>query len=357
MLSLILTYRNRDLIIVKPCLDSLAEQSNKEFQVFLVDYGSDKESASALDLLCKEYNFIHHIYVPVQDQLWNKSRAINIALKRVKTSYSCIADIDLLFHPEFVEKVKQLQEVYPIMYFKTGFLTKGTGTKNFLDAEVAFSGNKEVTGISLYDTEVLKSINGYDEFYHGWGAEDTDVHLRLKNAGYHVYFYDKEILLKHQWHSKTYRSRKSTAPFHTRLEKINHHYMLQNERLKLMKANKIWGWGIIPSNASVESLEHPVWTMELSTQKEQIDAFLSGVFPVLDRPTAIKIVSCRAAETLKNRLKKYLRKKYLQVYDIETVNNSLLSGIITHHRLASYKYHIDWEKREINLILAPYGGK
>ena len=55
--------------------------------------------------------------------------------------------------------------------------------KEYNDYQIKFKTNLEATGITLFPTEILKRMNGFDEFYHGWGAEDTDAHNRLKNLG------------------------------------------------------------------------------------------------------------------------------------------------------------------------------
>ncbi len=359
MVSLVLTYRNRNSRIVEKCLNSLKEQSDKDFQVVLVDYGSETKSAFHMEELCRKHNFIQYQYVPVQGQLWNKSRAINIGLKKCTSPYFLMGDIDLVFHPQMISRCKLLMEHHDVVYFQYGFLSKNESNRNksFNEYEPEFLGKDEVTGTTLFRTKILKAINGYDEFYHGWGAEDTDVHLRLKNAGHDVHFYDEEILVKHQWHPKHYRTKKSTAPFHTGLERINHQYMLQNHSLKVTRANHEWGWGIMPKKEDIERLEKAELKIALSSQEEEIDAFLTGIFPTLKGSVIIKISLFKPAATLKNRLKKYLKKKHFRAYDIETLNNLLLSSIITHHRVACYNYSIDWHREEISLSLVPYASK
>ena len=39
MITIVLTNRNREIRIVKNCLDSLQLQSDVDFELFLVDYG------------------------------------------------------------------------------------------------------------------------------------------------------------------------------------------------------------------------------------------------------------------------------------------------------------------------------
>ncbi|MCL6219171.1 glycosyltransferase family 2 protein [Zunongwangia pacifica] len=355
MLSLVLTYRDRELEIVKRCLTSLKDQSDQDFKVFLVNYGSSNTFTSQIEQLVKLFDFVDYIYVTTYGQLWNKSRAINIALKKCDSSLLCVADIDLLFHPDFVEKSKVLHKEKVITYFKTGFLDREATQKKltFEKAPISFSSNKEVTGIALYQTEVLKEINGYDEFYHGWGAEDTDVHLRLKNAGYSVHFYDQEILVKHQWHPKQYRSKKSNFPFHTNLEKINHRYMILQDQHKITKANCIFEWGKMPGITKLKDLPKPIHKYEISSECFQFDAFIIGIFPCLKEASEIKITINTHSKSIKNQIKRLAGKKHIQTYSLQYLNDKLLEAIIQHHRLAVYRYNIDWENEEIILKIVP----
>ncbi len=355
MLTIVLTYRNRNLQIVKTCLDSLQNQTNSNFSLFLINYGSSEKYVLELENLIKSYSFLKYIPVSTNFQLWNKSRAINIALKKCDTPYFLMGDIDLIYHPEMVEKCIGLIKKYDSVYFKYAYLNQRESSKSgsFFDFQPSFYGNSEVTGTTLYQTEILKEINGYDEFYHGWGAEDTDVHLRLKNAGYSVYFYEAEILVKHQWHPKDYRSKKSAYPFHTTLERTNNQYMLQNDRLKTVKANPNFNWGKIPSEKNILALKESFEKLEISSEISQIDAFLTGVLPQLKYGLEINIVENKQSSSIKNTIKKILGKKYIKTYDIEYINNKILEEIIKYHRLASYTFEVDWNRKEIHLKIIP----
>ena len=238
MITLVLTNRNRDLRIVKNCLDSLTKQSEKSFELILIDYGSRDDYISLLKGIAKKYKFLHLILCPVAGQLWNKCRAINIALKETTAPYFIVGDIDLMFAPDFI-KIAKSKASQNVLYFKCGFLSKEQSLleMDFADYQVDFYGSEDVTGVALFPTDILKSVNGYDEFYHGWGAEDTDIHIRLKNIGLKIEFYNEHALVKHQWHPKAYRSKNSSAPFHSKLERINHKYMMMTQENKRTKAN------------------------------------------------------------------------------------------------------------------------
>ena len=194
MITITLTYRDRDLSIVTKCLDSLKTQSLSDFKVVLVDYGSQSEYVEALFILVKKYHFIKLIQCPVQGQLWNKSRALNIALKQCDTPYFFVGDLDMIYHPNFVKTLHNLKSEQNVTYFQVGFLSENESKQNkeFSDYNIAFKSTDEATRMTLYNTKILKSINGYDEFYHGWGSEDTDVHIRVLNAGNNVQSYPEK---------------------------------------------------------------------------------------------------------------------------------------------------------------------
>lgn len=352
MLTLVLTYRNRDLNVVQKCLDSLQHQTNNNFKVILVDYGSAENYADGLSKIISNYSFIKLIYCPVKQQLFNKSKAINIALKNTNTEYFFVADVDMIFKDNFVQKILQIKQKDKIYYFQVGFLTKTESNlnKKFIEYNIKHLTTPEATGMTLYPTKLLKEINGYDEFYHGWGAEDTDVHFRLRNAGYKVLFYDKELLLIHQWHSKSYRSNKSKEPFHSSLEKINHQYLNIANTKKRILANSNFNWGVLPKK---ESFTKNTAIISLTNQKSEIEALLSGIMGnYKDKKLIVNIVPHKDYKSLKNSLKKKLGKKYLVFYEFEEINNLILETIIARFRNNYYEYNWDKSGSIIKLNIA-----
>ena len=55
-----------------------------------------------------------------------------------------------------------------------GFLSEEERNKNkyFEDYIIKFLSSHEETSLSLLPSEKLKEIQGFDEFFHFWGAED-----------------------------------------------------------------------------------------------------------------------------------------------------------------------------------------
>ncbi|CAN1538073.1 Galactosyltransferase, C-terminal [Flavobacteriaceae bacterium] len=353
MITLVLTYRNRDLCIVKNCLNSLDFQSSKDFNVILVDYGSEAVFANPLQELVSNYSFITLITCPVQGQLWNKARAINIALKQTKNPFFIVGDIDLIFHPNFIEKALKLNSQEQSIYFKVGFLNEVESKKNsaFEEYKVKHYSSEEATGITLFYTNTLKEINGYDEFYNSWGAEDTDVHLRLRNQNKKVVL-EEEILLLHQWHPKAYRSKASTSPFHTKLEKINHFYLQITNATKRTIANINFEWGKMPLEEDYSKLKNiPDYFIKIDATDNKVASVLAQLNNFKSELVSIHINEIPKKIMCKNYLKKIVGKKHHSYFDMEAINILFLEEIIKNYRNLPYHFSFDREKNEIKILI------
>lgn len=351
MITLVITNRNRDLRIVKNCLDSLQNQWSKNFKLFLVDYGSNELYCGSLKELVKKYTFLNFITYPVSGQLWNKSRAINTILKLCETPYFFVGDIDMVFAQDFITTLDELKREDKVIYFQVGFMSKEESLKNvtFENFATAFLSNEEATGMTLYPTHLLKAINGYDEFYHGWGAEDTDVHIRLKNKGVEVDYYQDKILMKHQWHPKQYRNSESKEPFHTLLERINHKYINFNIEHNIIQVNRVFGYGHIPKSENYETLTLISKRIMVTNEVNELDAFLNGTIFNLEKGTyEINFIIHPLEKDLKNKIKKIIGKKYLSFYTLDEVNNSILIAIIKNFR--NHPYHFEFRKKDDIII-------
>ncbi|MCF7560318.1 galactosyltransferase-related protein [Sabulilitoribacter multivorans] len=331
----------------------MKHQNLKDFKVVLVDYGSKTSFSNGLVDLVKNYSFVKLIQCPVQGQLWNKCRAINIALKQCETPYFLVGDIDLIFHPDFVQIASKLAS-NKVTYFKYSFLSNEESLKDasYHDYKIDFEGGKEITGTTLFPVEALKKVNGYDEFYHGWGAEDTDIHMRLKASGIDVNFYDKEILLKHQWHPKAYRSKNSSSPFHSNLERVNHNYMYTSISNKVIVANYDYDWGVLPNNEGYLKLsDNPDIEINIQPIDFHFSALLASFKNLNNKVVKANIYPVGIKQRLVQKIKKLLKRKYFNYLELETINNLLLEEIIKNYRNKPYTYNFDRKKGVINLTI------
>jgi len=353
MITLVLTNRNREIRIVKKCLDSLQEQSDIDFELFLVDYGSHQKYLSELKALQANYSKIKFIFCPTTGQLWSKCRAINIALKQATQPYFVVGDIDLIFHPNYITTLKSLAKPDKVYYFQYGFLSELESLKiqEFSSFVVDFKGNEEVTGNTMFPTASLKKVNGFDEFYQGWGAEDTDAQIRMKSLGLKLDFYNKEILVKHQWHPKAYRSKKSTHPYHSNLEQINHAYMVQTENTKRTVVNQNCEWGKLTDDDEYQKLKHPNVNIKIDNSSLKFRALLAQLANYMGDVVSVEIDKVTTNQFYKSRIKKILGKKYNSFIDMEELNNNILEELIKNYRNYPYNYSFNSQANKIELTI------
>ena len=355
MLSIIYPHRNRNIKRIERSLRSLQEQSTQDFEVYFVDYGSDKKLALEIEGLLKGYSFVNYVHYPTYHQPWNKCRALNSVIKHLETDFCFVADIDMIFHQDFVKTASSLQEQKTAVYFQVGFLNalETKKDKSFQEYEIDFRSTNEATGLTMFPVKALQSIKGFDEFYHFWGAEDTDAHVRLKNAGFKVDFYDNKILMLHQWHP-SYRSKESKAL--TKELRLSNAVKLNHRHLKctvLSKATVIneTGWGNPLTKQSYQELcDYEEIFEVLASKKEEVDHFLFNELPKVDR-TIVSIVFKASAEcnTFKYYFKKLMGKTVPRFYTLKEVNDMLLMHIVTLYRDFEYILNIDVELNKIYL--------
>ncbi|MCZ2845802.1 MAG: galactosyltransferase-related protein, partial [Candidatus Bathyarchaeota archaeon] len=334
MLSILFPYRNKDLQRLKRSFDSLISQTDEQFEVYLIDYGSFPDLTKQIKKFCLNYSFVRYQFYPTQFQLWNKSRAINSVVRNLEKGYCFVADVDMIFHPGFVESLKNLAAPKKAVYFQVGFLEKkeNLDQKDFKDFKNYRKSTSEVTGMTLFPVSCLKEINGFDEFYHLWGAEDTDVHVRLKNAGYELRYYDSEILLLHQWH-KSYRSTEKKVLTKdlqvTGIVRLNHRRLQMAEKNKTTRVNHD-SWGQCLTEAEQQELEKAPVSLRIDNEKSKVDELLFIQLPEAKKGI-VKIIITNAAfqGSFEYKMKKFLGRKSPVLYSLKEVNDNILMHLIS----------------------------
>lgn len=197
--TLIYCFRDRDLARVKLSLDSLTTQRDKSFKVIFVDYGSEKNLSSQVKELTAGYPFVRYVYNDTRGMFWNRSHALNSGIRIADTEYVFTADIDLIFHPGFTEKLNELADRDKAVFFSVTYLPKGKLPGNPKQETNYQRSKDDALGLGLIPTKALDDINGYDEFYQVWGKEDNDIGHRLKATGLKLVFIP-EIWIWHYYH-------------------------------------------------------------------------------------------------------------------------------------------------------------
>lgn len=339
-LSVVIPNRNRDLHTVKRTLDSLQPQLDERVIAIIVDYGSEQNYQTNLDTLISSYDKMELVLFSTQGQLWNKSRCINFVLKHYHSEFLMVSDMDMIWHPKFIEQRLQYLTSEKAQYFQVGFLSQNETQrdKKFHELQTDFYSNKEATGISIFPSKMLWEINGFDEFYHGWGSEDSDVHERLRHAGFQVEFHEETCFFKHQWHPKKYRNKESKEPFHPNLERINQSYFSLSRKRKIIKTNNSQSWGTCTNEAEYESLKTPNVHLKCFSLKEEVLAALIQISSMDDDEVVSLVIKRWRESKYKQILKIAFGKNVLEKYNMNQVNELILEWIIMNFRDSAYIY-------------------
>jgi glycosyltransferase involved in cell wall biosynthesis len=201
-LTLLFGFRNRDAERVRRSLDSLANQSDKNFDVIFVDYGSDEPLRNTIQQLTSNYTFCKYIYNDTRGRPWNRSHALNTGLRLASGDFVFISDIDILFHPDFIRATQEMKQEQCAIFFSMWYLPQNFDFNNLFHRTVGQISEPEALGQSLVSRKILMQLGGYDEFYSFWGQEDNDLEQRLRKAGVETQLYSTRQLLLHQWHPR-----------------------------------------------------------------------------------------------------------------------------------------------------------
>jgi len=358
MLSIIYPYRERDLDRIRFSINSLSKQTNKLFQVYFVDYGSSTKHANQIEEFLNHFDFVNYTYHYTALQPWNKSKALNSVIKRLDSDYFFVADIDMIFHPNFVEIAHNLTKTNQVWYFKVGFLdeVESSKEKEFDQFQIHFESNKEATGLTLCPTSHAKSINGFDELYHFWGSEDTDFHVRLTNAGHQVNYYDKDIVMLHKWH-KTYRNKETSQL----TKKLQVEGIVQFNQLHLNRAMNdnvtlvnLEAWGETISEEDFSFLQNKADLQTVYNSITEVNYFLFQRLANLKQGCYhFQFKEIEKKEQIKLQLKKVLKpKKKIQPYlSLKEVNDMVLYHIVNYYRNCSYNYEVSNDFKSIYLSI------
>lgn len=353
MISIVFAYRNRDIDRIRISMNSLSVQSNKDFEVIFVDYGSEPETSETLLDLFNNYRFIQYHYLNVKHQLWNKSRALNFGIKKASGSHIFIADVDLVFHPGVVEKFLSLSTPGEFYLFKMGYLNPTESSKlskNFSFDELKPQRYGEVNGMILAPKENFFRINGFDEFFHFYGSEDIDLYSRLKNGGFSSNFV-QDVYFYHNWHISYEISDDKELSINPKLSnaiRINEqHYLYQAKEKRIQPFNQST-WGEVFSDEQIKILEKPTRYYELKNILAQVEHFFyEELSNIKNEVIDVKVMVDPYYNSPKYKLKKALKKKTLSYCPIKEVNDLILKQIIFVYRKSNYSYEISKDLKSL----------
>ena len=228
-------------------LDALRMQTNKDFEVIIADDGSNENTVEQIRDYCAKHPELPVVHSWQPDEGWRKNKSLNKAVRQTKGEYIVFIDGDCIPHPKFIADHLRLRkrgqvfggrrvemskpvsdmveswETLPKNYFQRVrkeilrhisdtpfFSTLGQFRRTyhfpFINGNpiglkpVGFWG----CNMGMYKAD-LESLNGFDERYVNPGTgEDTDLEVRVRNAGMTYVKSSRYALMLHRCHPRLF---------------------------------------------------------------------------------------------------------------------------------------------------------
>lgn len=232
--TLIISTYNRPPVLAL-CLESILRQSILPNEVIIGDDGSKEETRAVIEKYQDQFP-VPLIHIWQEDKGFRVAKARNKCIATAKYEYIIQIDGDLILHPDFIKdhllfakqgyyikggrvniSLKLTEKLCSsLTYFKPDFFTRGISRRaNSIRCIplARFLANKRKTRPGLgcnmsYWKEDAIAINGYDEFFIGWGGEDYDFAMRLKHLGKHKLSLKFAAIGFHLWHNDLHMANK-----------------------------------------------------------------------------------------------------------------------------------------------------
>lgn len=227
--SLIVSTYNR-IDALRVCIDSVCKQTVLPDEVLIGDDGSTVETARLIEEMRRKVPF-PLVHVWHEDDGFRLAMMRNKCVAKASGEYIIEIDGDVFLHPRFIED--HLREAEKGVYVKGGRVNLGKE----LTARICANGSarpihwwtggiesKPENGIhnrwlarflapryrkhrsaalgcnlSFFREDFIR-INGYDEFFEGWGGEDIDLGDRLQRSGCRKRYLKFAGIVYHLWH-------------------------------------------------------------------------------------------------------------------------------------------------------------
>lgn len=207
-LGVVIAIRNRSGQRLANCLHSLRWQSvAAHLQIVLSDFGSDPEHANSIDQLAAQHAAV--VARTATDEVWNRSRALNIGIQACATPLVMCTDADMIFAPDFMAEVLSAldKDDKALVVSRCHDLPESVSEQPWQVSDFAAlrdkSALRDTTGTGACQATrkaFFEHVRGYDEAFKYWGAEDDDMLSRAQEHGLRVTWLPDTTSMLHQWH-------------------------------------------------------------------------------------------------------------------------------------------------------------
>lgn len=210
------------------CLDSLKRQSELPDEVIIADDGSTDDTKAVIDAFRPQLPCpLKHVWQ--EDRGYRRSAILNKALRATSPShYVIFIDGDVILHKHFIADHCRLAEPGYYVFGRRALPTKETSNRILCEPKftihfftpgidhrlnllylpwltpltVSYKRHKVYgfgCNLAAWLDDII-TINGYNEEMEGWGCEDTDFILRLRNNGLVSKAAKFQAIVVHIWH-------------------------------------------------------------------------------------------------------------------------------------------------------------
>lgn len=243
LLSVIVPVRNRAGRRLENCLRSLRWQDlpEDEVEVIVSDFGSAPEMRAATAALAERFG-ARVLFTPAEE-VWNRSRALNIGIRAARGRYVLCTDADMIFAPTFLRTLVEAQreaEDGALVVCRCRDLPDDVPEQVWqrsdypaLLARAPFREKLGTGACQMARREAFARLHGYDEQYVFWGMEDNDFRFRARRAGLAERWVHERTSMLHQWHP----SDRGTRPVRKMLNDLRFHLT----KWRRVKNRRRWG--------------------------------------------------------------------------------------------------------------------
>ena len=185
-------------------INSISTQTNN---IYIVTDSNGPELTDSVYSIKDKYE-ISILYTSKFNVTFNKSRLLNFAIKNylLKYDYCILADTDIIFSPDYIEKMEKYTHGEPCRV--TGF-NQGAAHEFYIsdfNEAVKLINEHGVTsyrcgesvGIGLLHIPSFLKIRGFNEDFQEYAPEDCELNRRLSYINKHIY--DPSIVNIHLYH-------------------------------------------------------------------------------------------------------------------------------------------------------------
>jgi len=263
---IIAVYKNT--VFLKAVLDSLKNQTEKDFEVIIAEDGESPEMKDFLNDYSFEQTWQH---ITQKDEGWRKNHAMNRAINASSSNWLIFIDGDCVLHSRFIEMHLRFADEHTVLAGKRVKLDKklsdlllsnkltvsqiqksllrrllvGKGEIKFMEEGIFISPDgilgfiprmrklNYLKGCNMsFSKQAISAINGFDEDYQLPAiGEDIDLSWRFKKAGFKHKSVRNMAIQYHLHHTENWTSQKENAAIMAQ-KKENNEYICKNGLLK-----------------------------------------------------------------------------------------------------------------------------